>query len=71
MINNNSIKQIGSSLVYTSVPLEATEGAVNHDSIISIGKDCLFLSKNNKIRRVMPQGMLHYNIQEISHRKYE
>lgn len=71
MINNNSIKQIGSSLVYTSVPLEATEWAVNHDSIISIGKDCLYLSKSNKIRRIVPQGMLHYDIQEISHRKYE
>lgn len=33
MINNNSIKQIGSSLVYTSIPLEATEGAASHATI--------------------------------------
>lgn len=33
MINNNSIKQIASSLVYTSIPLEANEGAVVHPSI--------------------------------------
>lgn len=28
MINNNSIRQIGTSLVYTSLPLEAMEGAM-------------------------------------------
>ena len=68
MINNNSIKQIGSDLVYTSIPLEATEWASNHNSIVSVGKDVMYLSKSNKIRRITPNWMLYYDVWELSHR---
>lgn len=68
MINNNSIKQIGSSLVYTSIPLEATEGAMNHQTIAVFGRDVYFLSKSGKIKKVSPNQMLHYDCIELSHR---
>jgi len=68
MINNNSIKQIGSSLVYTSIPLEANEWANNHNCIWIFGRDVYFLSKSNKIKKVSPWQALHYDISEISHR---
>jgi len=68
MINNNSIKQIGSSLVYTSIPLEANEGAVNHATIAVVGKDCFYLTRSNKIKKVVPNGMLYYDVAEVSHR---
>lgn len=68
MINNNSIKQIGNSLVYTSLPLEASEWAMNHNTIGVFGRDSYFLSKSGKIKKVMPNGMLHYDVIELSHR---
>lgn len=71
MLNNNSIKQVGTSLVYTSVPLEATEWAVNHNSIVSVGKDVYYLSKSNKIKKVAPNSMLHYDVTELSNRRYQ
>lgn len=68
MINNNSIKQIGSSLVYTSIPLEANEWAMNHNCIAVFWRDVYFLSKSNKIKRVSPAQALHYDVTEVSHR---
>lgn len=68
MINNNSIRQVGSSLVYTSVPLEANEWANNHNCIWTFGRDVYFLSKSNKIKKVSPWQALHYDISELSHR---
>jgi hypothetical protein len=46
MINSGSIKQIGTSLVYTSVPLESMEGAMGHSTIATVGKSVYFLSKS-------------------------
>ena len=68
MINNNSIKQIGSSLVYTSIPLEAMEGASGHSTIGVFGRDVYFLSKSGKIKKVAPAQALHYDCVEVSHR---
>lgn len=68
MINNNSIKQIGSSLVYTSLPLESMEGASGHRTIAVFGRDVYFLSKSGKIKKVAPGQALHYDVKELSHR---
>jgi hypothetical protein len=68
MINNNSIKQVGSTLVYTSIPLEASEWAMNHNTIWVFWRDVYFLSKSGKIKKVQPNGMLHYDCIEVSHR---
>lgn len=68
MINNNSIKQIGSSLVYTSIPLEANEWAMNHNCIAVFWRDVYFLSKSLKIKQIAPNSVLHYDIKELSHR---
>lgn len=52
MINNQSVKMTSSIPYYVSVPLETSEGASNHASIVSIGNACYFLSKSNKIKRI-------------------
>lgn len=67
MINSGSIKQIGSSLVYTSVPLESMEGAVSHPTIANVGKDVYFLSRSLKIKKVTPNNVT-YDVAELSHR---
>lgn len=67
MINNESIKQIGSTLVYTSIPLEANEGAVSHPSVAVYGKACYYLSASNKIKMIAP-GNSGYDVQDVSHR---
>lgn len=67
MINSGSIKQIGSSLVYTSVPLESTEWASNHNTIAVVGKHVYYLSRSWKIKIVTP-GQLTYDVTELSHR---
>lgn len=68
MINNNSIKQIGSTLVYTSLPLDANEWAVNNWSIAVFWRDIYFLSKSNKIKKISPWQALHYDVTEVSNR---
>lgn len=68
MFNVNSIKTFGTSIVYTSVPLEASEGASNHNSIVSVGNYIYYLTKGNKIKRIAQwQGQI-YDVQELSHR---
>jgi len=68
MINNNSIKQVGDILAYTSIPLEANEGASNHESIAVYWKDCYYLSASNKIKKLTPNSQLFYDVAEVSHR---
>lgn len=67
MINSNSIKQIWSNLVYTSVPLESMEWAMNHNTIIAYGKNVYFLSRSWKIKQVTPNNVI-YDVVELSHR---
>lgn len=67
MINDASVKTVGTTLVYTSIPLEAMEGAIGHSTIASVGRDVYFLSRSGKIKKVQP-NMLHYDVQELSHR---
>lgn len=68
MINTSSIKQVGSSLVYTTIPLESKEGAVNHKSIVNVGKNLYFLTKSNKINQVTPNPIGGYDVFELSHK---
>lgn len=68
MINNESIKQIASNLVYTSIPLEANEGAVVHQSVAVYGNACYYLSASNKIKMVAPGKYVGYDVVDISHR---
>ncbi len=67
MINSNSIKQIWSSLVYTSVPLESMEWALSHNTIVNMWKDVYFLSRSWKIKKLTPNNMT-YDVLELSHR---
>jgi len=71
MINNQSVKMTSSIPYYVSVPLETSEGASNHASIVSIGNACYFLSKSNKIKRIAQGSGQIYDVQELSHRQYE
>lgn len=68
MINTSTIKQVWSSLVYTSVPLESKEGAVNHKCIVNVGKNLYFLTKSNKINQVVPNQLGGYDVFELSHK---
>lgn len=70
MFNVNSIKTFGTSIVYTSVPLEASDGASNHASIVSAGNYIYYLTKSNKIKRVTQGSGQIYDVQELSNRKY-
>jgi len=69
MITQSSIKQVGSALVYTSIPLEANEWGANHQTIWVYGRDCYYLSKSNKLKKVAPGQSIHYDVKELSHRE--
>ncbi len=71
MFNVNSIKTFGAAVVYTSVPLESSEGASNHASVVSAGNYIYFLTRSNKIKRVAQGSGQIYDVQELSHRMYK
>lgn len=67
MVNDASIKTVGSSLAYTTLPLEAKEGAMSHNNIAVYGREVFFLSKSGKIKKIQ-LNTLNYDIVEVSHR---
>jgi len=68
VISSNSIKQIWSTLVYTSLPLEANEWAANHESIAVYWKECYYLSKSNKLKKIAPWQSAQWDVIDVSHR---
>jgi hypothetical protein len=67
MMNSWTIKQVWSTLDYSSIPVEANEWAYNHNCIVAYGRSVFFLSNSLKIKKVSP-NQFTYDIEELSHR---
>ena len=71
VINDQTIRDVGWTLVYSSKALTTSEWAVNNECIVSYWNHTYFLSRSNKLKIISPQPWLWaFDVQELSHRLY-